>query len=257
MLAYSQEVLVGAGLLALLLASLEAGFRLGCRGAAKADPSAGGQIGAVQGALLGLLGLLLAFSFSAAGSRFMEKQDLIVQEANAIGTAYLRADLIEEPHRSALKGALRRYTEQRLEISADFRTRFTPEALAETERLQGRMWVAAVAGVNDRPDTMEVVLPPLNDVIDLHATRLAAGRKHLPGVVMGLLIASSALSLAVIGYGAGMGGRRRAVLTVSLSVLIGVALWITVDLDHPRGGLLRLSDAPLAELQFGTAPAGG
>ena len=98
------------------------------------------------------------------------------------------------------------------------------------------------------------VLPPINDVIDLHSTRIAAGRKHLPGLVVGLLIACSLLALAVIGYGGGIGGHRRAPLTVSLTLLIGLSLWITIDLDHPRAGLLRLSDDPLRALRFDDAP---
>jgi hypothetical protein len=98
------------------------------------------------------------------------------------------------------------------------------------------------------------VLVPVNEVIDLHSTRLAAGRKHLPRPVMGLLIVCSMLATGVIGYGCGLGGRRRAPLTVSLAILIGMALWITVDLDHPRAGLLRLSDAPLEALKLDRVP---
>lgn len=113
-----QDISIAAGLLLLLLVALEAGFRIGRRATGGADASLSSQVGAIQGALLGLLGLLLAFSFAAAGARFLERQDLIVQEANAIGTAYLRADLLDEPHRSELRAALRRYTENRIEISA-------------------------------------------------------------------------------------------------------------------------------------------
>ena len=109
MIAIAKDLSVAAGLVVLLLAALEAGFRAGRRAASEADGRSSGQVGAVQGALLGLLGLLLAFSFAAAGGRFLEKQDLIVQEANAIGTAWLRADLLEEPHRSELRAALQRF----------------------------------------------------------------------------------------------------------------------------------------------------
>src|SRR5689334_2396428 len=107
------DLIIAMGVLATLLIALEVGFRAGRRSAAEADPRALGQIGAVQGAMLGLLGLLLAFSFAAAAARFFERQDLIVSEANAIGTSYLRADLLEEPHRSALQTALQQYTTHR------------------------------------------------------------------------------------------------------------------------------------------------
>lgn len=241
---------IAAGLFAALLFALEGGFRLGLRNAAEADARSSGQIGAVQGALLGLLGLLLGFSFAAAGARFLEKQDLIVTEANAIGTAYLRADLLDPPQRTDLRAALKRYTEHRIEVSGRARAGLRAADLAEVDRLHAAMWAAAIAGVSARPEVMLGVLPPLNDVIDLHSTRMAAGRKHLPVVVMGLLIACSVLAVGVIGYGSGMGGRRRTPLTVSLAALISAALWVTVDLDHPRAGLLQLSDAPLEALKF-------
>jgi hypothetical protein len=85
----------------------------------------------------------------------------------------------------------------------------------------------------------------VNEVIDLHSTRLAAALKHLPVPVLGLLIASSMLAMGVMGYSNGISGHRRAPLTISLAVLIGLTLWITIDLDHPRAGLLQLNDAPL------------
>lgn len=245
-----EDLLVAVALFGLLLLSLEAGFRVGRRTARAADAQASGQVGAVQGALLGLLGLLLAFSFGAAGARFLERQDLIVREANAIGTAFLRADLLDEPQRAELCAALQRYTEHRLATSVNLRAGLDPSVLAEVERLQARIWRAAVAGVTARPEFALTILGPVNQVIDMHALRVAAGRKHLPPLVLGVLIACSALATSVIGYGCGLGRRRRAPLTVSLALLIGAALWITIDLDHPRTGLLQLSDAPLAALNF-------
>ncbi len=245
-----EDLSIAIGLFGLLLFSLEAGFRTGHRAFEEGDAGSGPQVGAIQGAVLGLLGLLLAFSFAAAGGRFLERQDLIVQEANAIGTAFLRADLLDEPHRSELRAALKRYTEHRIQVSATLRKGLDPSALSEVARLHARIWSAAIAGVAARPASTLAVLPPVNQVIDLHATRLAAGRKHLPSLVLGLLIACSALAVGVIGYGCGMGGRRRAPLTVSLAVLIGTGLWITIDLDHPRSGLMQLSDAPLQALKL-------
>ena len=241
------------GLFALLLVSLEAGFQRGRRAAGEAEAASSAQVGTVQGALLGLLGLLLAFSFAAAGGRFLERQDLIVEEANAIGTSFLRADLLDEPQRSELRDALWRYTEHRIQTSANLRKPPDPAVLAEIDRLHQRLWRAAVAGVTARPVAMLAVLPPVNEVIDLHSTRLAAARKHLPSLVLGLLIASSALAIGVIGYGFGLGGRRRAPLSLPLVLLIGAALWITIDLDRPRAGLMQLSDAPLEALDLGAS----
>src|SRR5262245_56852491 len=110
------EVLIAVGLLIFLLASLEVGFWAGQRASSDDFGVSSGQLGASQGAIVGLLGLLLAFSFAGAGARFLERQDLIVQEANAIGTAYLRAGLLDDPHRSELRATLKQYAQLRVEV---------------------------------------------------------------------------------------------------------------------------------------------
>jgi hypothetical protein len=246
------ELAIGAGLLVALLVAVEAGYRVGRRRAADADsPPSGGQVGAIQGAMLGLLGLLLGFSFAGAASRFIERQDLIVQEANAIGTAYLRADMIPEPNASQVRQVLAEYVAHRLEASKHLAEGLPPNFQAEIAAYHARLWGAAKDGVLARPEMAVAVLDPVNEVIDLHSTRLAAGRKHLPKVVLGLLVACSLLSMAVLGYGCGIGGGGRwPWLNGALAILIAAALWTTIDLDHPRAGLIRLSDAPLQELDL-------
>jgi hypothetical protein len=251
-----QDLLVAAGLLAMLLFSLEVGFRAGRRVQQEPDARAGGVIGSVQGATLGLLGLLLAFSFSAAGSRFLDRQDLITTEANAIGTALLRADLLDPEHRAELRDALRDYTEYRVDFTSQAGKSIDTEVKATLDAQHARIWKAAMGGVTAKPDVMLGVLPPVNEVIDVHSLRVAAGKKHIPKLVMGLLIAASVLSIGCMGFSSGLGGRRRAALTVPLALLIGTSLWITIDLDHPREGLLRLSDAPLKALNFEEVPPG-
>lgn len=243
------------GLLVILLLALEVGFRRGRRAVELHDEAPSAQIGAVQGAILGMLGLLLAFSFAAAGGRFLERQDMIVAEANAIGTAWLRADLLDEPARSELRAALKDYTVHRITARSRFSAQMLDADAVEIERLHARIWQSALAGVRARPEAVLALLNPVNEVIDLHSTRLYAAQKHLPTLVLALLIASSVLALGVIGYGCGVAGRRSAAMTVPLAIVIGVALWITIDLDYPRRGLLQLSDAPLRALRFDAPPA--
>jgi hypothetical protein len=237
-------------LLVALFCALELGYRSGLRASQDQDARSGGQVGAIQGALLGLLGLLLAFSFSAAGTRFLERQDLITEEANAIGTSYLRTDLLPEPQRSELRSLLKRYTEHRIEVATHFGGGWNPVPLAEAEALHGEIWRATMAGIAERRETLLALVNPINEVIDLHTVRVAAAKKRIPKLVLALLVACSMLSIAVIGYGCGMGGRRRAPMTVPLAAIIAASLWITFDLDNPRRGLLQLSDAPLQALKF-------
>lgn len=252
---------IAGGLLGLLLVALEVGYRRGRRAIQLHDVPSSAQIGAVQGAILGMLGLLLAFSFSAAGGRFLERQDLIVAEANAIETVWRRAELIDEPARSELRSAVKEYTAHRIAVTREraqqgdqLGEQLGERDEAEIARLHGRIWHSAVAGVTQRPQAMVAVLNPVDEMLDLHATRLYARRKHIPVLVLGLLISSSVLALGVIGYGCGVAGRRSAAMTVPLSIVIGVALWVTIDLDYPRRGLLQLSDAPLEALRFDGVP---
>jgi hypothetical protein len=244
------EIVIAVVLLGAMVVALDLGFRAGRRAGLEERAGAGNQVGAIQGAVLGLLALLLAFSFSSAMSRFLERQDLIAQEANAIGTSWLRAELLEEPARSELRSALEAYTAHRMEASERLGQGWDPEILAEVDRLHARIWSAASGGVRKRPDLALAILDPVNEVLDVHALRVAAVWKHLPGVVLFLLAACSLLSVGAIGYGCGMDRRRRWRLCLSLAILVSAALWITVDLDHPRQGLLQLDDAPLRALKF-------
>ena len=132
---FFEDLAVALGLFALLLVALEGGFRRGRRAIQDRDDGSNAHIGSIQGAILGMLGLLLAFSFAAAGARFLERQDLIVREANAIGTAYLRADLLDEPHGSELRAALQSYTEHRIAVFAGRPGGVDQSAVAEVERL--------------------------------------------------------------------------------------------------------------------------
>jgi hypothetical protein len=117
-----------------------------------------------------------------------------------------------------------------------------------------RIWKAASEGAAARPASIMAVLSPVNELIDLHATRLAAARKRLPYLIIGLLILCSAMSIAGIGYGCGISDRRNLLMTGSLVFLVVAALGITIDLDNPRVGLLQLNDAPLEELALSGEP---
>src|SRR5262249_8903695 len=166
-------------------------------------------------------------------------------------------DLIPDPHASEVRRVLAEYVAHRLEASQHLAAGIDPRVDAEVAALHGRLWQAARDGSRTHLELTKAVLDPVNEVIDLHSTRKAAGRKHLPLVVLGLLIACSLLTLAVIGYGCGVSAAGRwPWLNGSLAILIAAALWTTIDLDHPRVGMIRLSDRPLQELNLKPSPPG-
>lgn len=230
-----------------MLLAPEVGYRLG-GWLKRTEHTDRNQLSTIQGAILGLLGLMLGFSFAAAGSKFIDRQDLIVTEANAIGTAYLRGDLMEEPYRSQYQTALKEYTATRIKIFDSLGYEGLSVAETESANLHGKMWDLAVAGVKQSPEFDETVLPPLNEVIDLHTTVTVKMRRHLPWPVTLLLKIIAGAALFTVGFGNAISERRNVVLTTSLAFLVASVLWVTLDLDYPRMGLLQINDRPMVEL---------
>jgi len=194
-----------------------------------------------------LVAFLIGFSFSGAASRFIERQDIIVKEANALGTAYLRADVIAEPQRSELKGALREYTADRVRLLSGKERDQIPPLLAKVGGLHERMWRSAIKGTQDNAPLMGVVLPSINEVIDLHSTHLALARRHLPLPIVVVLLATAAISVGLMGFGNGRVGRRFSLLDSVYGVVLAVALWMTIDLDYPSIGIIRVSNRSVVE----------
>jgi hypothetical protein len=240
------ELLVALGLIAGVIGAHEIGFWLGSWTRSADDPF-DRQVALVRTSTAALVAFLIGFAFSGAASRFIDRQDLIVREANALGTAYLRADTIGEPQRGELKAALKEYTADRLTmLSREGRDQIGP-LLAKVNGLHERMWKAAIMATQDNAPLMAMVLPPINEVIDLHSTHLAMARRHLPIPIMALLLGTAVIGISMIGFGNGRVGRRFSLLDSVYGVVLAVALWMTIDLDYPSIGLIRVSNLPVAE----------
>jgi len=240
------ELLIAVGLLAGLVAAHETGFLLGSHTRSSDDPF-DRQVVLIRTATGALVAFLVGFAFSGAASRFIDRADIIVKEANALGTAYLRADTIAEPQRSDLKAALKEYTADRVVLLSREGRDQIESLLAKVSWLHERMWKSAITATRDNAPLMAVVLPPINEVIDLHSVHLAMARRHLPIPIMALLLATAAISLGIVGFGNGRVGRRFSLLDSVYGVVLVLALWMTIDLDYPGIGLIRVSNLPLAE----------
>jgi hypothetical protein len=240
------ELLAALGLIAGVVGTHEIGFWLGSL-TRSADEPFDRQVALVRTSTAALVAFLIGFAFSGAASRFIDRQDLIVKEANALGTAYLRADAIAEPQRGELKAALEEYTADRVTLlSREGRDQIEP-LLAKVSGLHERMWRSAIKATQDNAPLMAVVLPPINEVIDLHSTHLAMARRHLPIPIMALLLGTAAIGIGIIGFGNGRVGRRFSVLDSVYGAVLAIALWMTIDLDYPGTGLIRVSNLPVAE----------
>lgn len=239
---YLQPVLLLAGA---FLAS-ETGYRLG-RFAGPRGEAFDKQLGMISGATFALVAFLIGFGFAGAGTRYVDRLDLIVKEANALGTAWLRADVLPQPARGELKEALRQYTASRLELLENKDRAQALALLAKVGAQHERLWDIALKGTAGNASLMLVVLPSLNEVIDLHTTHLSAARRRIPTAIMVTLLIATALALALASFGNGQAGRRFPILNFTYGFALAAALWMTLDLDHPRRGTIQISVLPLVE----------
>ncbi len=194
------ELLVALGLIAGVVAVHELGFWLGSL-IRSADESFDRQVALVRTSTAALVAFLIGFAFSGAASRFIDRLDIIVKEANALSTAYLRADTIAEPQRGELKAALREYTADRVRLLSGKERDQIELLLAKVSGLHGRMWRSAIKATQDNAPLMAVVLPPINEVIDLHSMHLAMARRHLPLPIMAMLLGTAAIGVGLMGFG--------------------------------------------------------
>jgi hypothetical protein len=240
------ELLVALGLIAGIIATHEIGFWLGSR-TRLADEPFDRQVALVRTSTAALVAFLIGFAFSGAASRFIDRLDIVVKEANALGTAYLRADTVAEPQRGELKAALKEYTADRVTLlSREERDQIEP-LLAKVSDLHERMWRSAIKATQDNAPLMAVVLPPINEVIDLHSIHLAMARRHLPIPIMAVLLGTAAIGIGMMGFGNGRVGRRFSVLDAVYGIVLAAALWMTIDLDYPGIGIIRVSNLTVVE----------
>jgi hypothetical protein len=249
---HTSEWLIAFVMLVLLLLATEVGFRVGFRTRRGVDESARSQVGTIAGAIIGLLALLLGFTFAMALSRFDLRKRLVLEESNAIGTTYLRSRLLPEPMKTEVRGLLRSYVETRLDFyRAGQDEEQLRKALERTGELQEKLWAQAVAAVekDDSETTTGYFLTSLNEVIDLHSARLAATENHVPEIVLLLLFTLAAVATATVAYGCGLGGHRHLFATTMVPILIVLVVTVIIDLDRPRRGFIRVSQESMTRLR--------
>lgn len=226
-----------------MLACLELGRRIGRR-RYELDPKNEAGLGVVETAVFGLFGLLIAFTFSGAVSRFDARRELIAREANAIGTAYLRLDLLPPDSRQAIRRLFPQYLDARLAMYNDVLDRKAVAAgTARSVALQQEIWAAATAasaGPGARPDAGRLLLPALNEMIDITTTRWMGIRMHPPVPIYGLLVALALLCSLLAGHSMAANPHRSWLHLLAFAAITVITIGAILDIEYPRIGLIRI-----------------
>ncbi|MFZ6742551.1 hypothetical protein ACO0LC_04975 [Undibacterium sp. JH2W] len=236
-----------------MLIATELAYRNGLRKQSDANDAAKSQINTLQASMLGLLALLLSFVFSLALQRFDERSQFVVNEANAIGTTYLRTQLLPLSIRDQAQAMLKQYVDVRVEEGqvnlAEIEKR---EALVKkSSQISEQLWALAMKSVelDKNAVTTGMFMQSLNDTIDAFGKREAGLQRHVPETVVLLLLITIIMTAATIGYASGLTGQRAVFATLVLQILISMAVFLTIDLDRPRRGFIQVSQASMVSLQ--------
>lgn len=240
-------IFVGFAVSALIV--LECGYRLGCWWQARTPEEKEGPTPMIVGSLLALMAFLLAITMGMASDRFDSRRALVLAEANALGTTYLRAGYLSGPASGEIQALLREYMP--LRIATDDMTDNQRKITRSTE-VQEELWsiTEKLARASPESDVLGLFIESLNEAIDLHEKRvMSAIYGRVPETILLLLLFGSMLSLAMVGYNAGLTRRRSPFTAVVLIAVLGAVITLVFDLDRPQGGFLEVSQKPLIELQ--------
>ena len=237
---------------AIILLSIEIGYRLGKRQRGRLVAKEKIQTGPVVAASLGLLAFILAFTFGSVTSRVADRQKLVLDEANVIGTVFLRADLLEPSDRDEFQHILYDYVNLRVKVIKGGWMQKVEEGIAKSEDMQDELWSRAVANAVRNPTPLSALfLQSLNEMIDLHQERVTVSIHHrMPGIFWIALYGLTVLAMIIGGYDAGLaGGRRSATTLLSVSLAFSMVLILVVSLDRPQIELAKVNQAALLDLQ--------
>jgi hypothetical protein len=225
-----------AALFLAMLALLETGRRIGLGRRIEG-------LVAVEGAVFGLMGLLLAFTFGSAAVRFETRRSLIVEEANDIGTAYLRLDLLPPEAQPKLRDAFRRYVDSRLALHRSLPDFEAAKAeLARMADLQKEIWEGSVVACRESGSQAStlLLLPALNAMIDITTTRTVALQTHQPAVIFVMLALVMLACSLLAGFGMSVGTSRSWLHVVCFAAVLTIAFYVILDLEYPRVGVIRI-----------------
>ena len=247
------SIAITATLFVCIILFNEIGFHIGRFVQGRTDTEIKTLTGAIQASILGLLALLLSFTFSMSMQRYDNRSQALISEANAIGTAILRVKLLPEQHRSTASHLFKKYVDLRIAIGKIDLTRREERKTYNTKisEIQNDLWSLAVMAAQEDPlpVTSGAFITSLNEVIDSQGKRNALLQMHVPEIVLFLLFAVFIASGGILGYSSGLSGKRVVAPTIMVSFLIALIVFIIIDLDRPKRGIIQINQESLLMLQ--------
>lgn len=236
-----------AATVAVVLGSIEVGFRIGRYRRRRSEDEKEPPVGAIVGATLALLGFVLAFTFGVAASRFDARRHILVEEANSISTTYLRAGLLPDGRGGPVRQLLREYVDERLEAA---RTLDVDRVLSRSDELHQALWTEAESLGRRHPESIVVGLfiHSLNETIDLHAERiLVTLQSRIPAVLWAVISLVTVLTMSGVGYLTGLSRSTRPLANIVLAVTFSSIIYLVADLDRPGAGLMEVSNRAMVD----------
>jgi hypothetical protein len=240
---FTLSVLAFAGVLFVgMLVLLDVGRRIGARRLQRDAEGARAGVGVIEGSVFGLLGLLIAFTFSGAASRFDERRQLIVKEVNAIGTAWLRIEMLPPAARPAIQDDFRRYLDARL---AAYRklpdVAAAKQELANAQRIQEEVWAKAttICRTEEGAPARMLLLPAMNQMFDIAEEHTLATRMHPPVIIFVMLSLLALAGALLAGYGMAAGRTRSWIHMLGFAATIALAIYVILEFEYPRLGFIR------------------
>jgi hypothetical protein len=248
---------IAAGLFVGILGCLEAGRWLGKRAISHHGAGHQPSVSSLEGAVFALMGLLIAFTFSGALTRFDERRAQVVSEANAIGTAWLRIDLLPAPAQPKLRDTFRDYLDARIATYKKLPDMVAAkQELARSQKLQSEIWAQAVDVMrlpDSRTSTEVLMMGALNEMFDITTVRVVATQMHPPGIVYAMLFGLALAAALLAGYQSAGDKRRDWVHQFGFAAILSLTLYVILDIEHPRLGLVRIDaiDQVLIDVRSG------
>ena len=237
----------------IMVVAVEAGHVLGDAVHRRSEDEKEPPVSAKMGAILGLVAFMLAFTFGIVTNRYDSRKELVRNEANAIGTAYLRSDFMSEPDRGKTKMLYREYLDTRIAAAVSRSLGEQHKALIESDSVQRQLWEMAVANAykDMNSDVAALYIDSLNQVIDIHALRVAvAMQARIPAGIWLVLYVLVILGMIGIGYQTAIAeSARRSWATPILAFAFSLVIVLIASLDRPQSGFITVSQQPLIDLR--------